>query len=107
MAGELGLGKAELERRFAASLLRSGFALEEVQRVARILVDDFYRDFAAKRLVIRIERSYRRILSPEDRKRIYLRWWTDRIEDHVLCTEHQVSHATLWRIKQEGREHNW
>ena len=107
MAGELGLGKSELERRFAASLLRSGSAMEEAQRMARILAEDFHRDFVGKRLVIRIERPHLRVLSPEERRKVYLRWWTDRTEDHVLCTEHQISHVTLWRIKGEGRKQNW
>lgn len=107
MAGELGIGKEDLARRFAASLLRSGASMDEAKRLSVNLAEDFYRDFAGKRLVVRIGRGFQRNLEPGDRRRIFLRWWVDRIDDHVLCTEEQIGRTTLRRIKQEGKSKGW
>jgi len=107
MAGELGIGKAELERRFAASLLRSGAPIEDAHRMAQTLADDFHRDFAGKRVTVRIERAHLRVLTPEERKRIFMAWWIDRTEDHILCTDNKISPSTLFRIKRDGRAQKW
>jgi hypothetical protein len=107
MAGELGLGVKDLERRFAASLLRSGLSMEEAKGMAQILARDFHRDFTGKRLTIRIERPFFRTLLPEDRRRIFLKWWTERTPDHELCTEEKISLPTLRRIQAQGRKKNW
>lgn len=107
MAGELGIGKEDLARRFAASLLRSGASMEEAQRLSVNLAEDFHRDFAGKRLVVRIGRGFQRNLEPLERRRIFMRYWLDREADHVLCTEERICHATLHRIKREGKSKGW
>jgi hypothetical protein len=107
VAGELGIGKEDLARRFAASLLRSGASMDEAQRLSVNLAEDFHRDFAGKRLVIRIGRDFQRNLDPAERRRIFMRYWLDREVDHVLCTEEKICHATLRRIKREGKSKGW
>lgn len=107
MAADLSLGVKDLERILMASLLRRGMDPEVAARTGRDLAEDLHREFRGKRVNVRVERECFRVLTDSDRRRIFLRWWTDREEDHVLCTTEVISRTTLQRIKDRGKRLHW
>ena len=107
MAGDLCIGRQDLERILTAALLKRGEGIDSASRTGRDLAEDLHHEFKGKRIIVRIERDHVRVLTPSERRRVYLRWWTDREEDHTLCTSEEISLSTLQRIQREGRKKGW
>lgn len=104
---DLGLNLVDLERRFTASLLRSGSDMADASRKGKALAESFHAEFKGKRIIIHLGRKHLRVLAPEDRKRIYLVWYVGDLEEHEICTKEEISRSTLNRIKAQGRAENW
>ena len=104
---DLGLNLKDLERRFTATLLRSGSDVADASAMGKKLAEAFHAELKGKRITIHLGRKHLRVLSPEDRKKIFLVWYVGEKPEHQICSESEISRSTMNRIKKQGRDENW